>query len=308
MPTHNFFGSLIATCTLLSPLSAEEKKYYTAEWTALKNYQVPEWYRDGKFGIWTHWGVYSVPAYRGEHAAEWYPRWMYMDPGKKPFDAYKKQGEAIMDHHRKTYGDPSSFGYHDLALQWKAENWDPDSWAQLAIDSGAKFFTITGMHHDGFALYDSDFTEWDSVDKGPKRDLVGDLEKSIRKRGLKFGISNHFAFNRSYYNYFFQNGHDKIFETRPELKQLYSSGRMDDEYFTRWWNITTEMVRKYSPDLYYFDWGWDGKAWKNEWPEFFSYYYNHAIRSGMGTLGNPDVLVNYKQVMVAESTTLSEPR
>jgi len=292
----------LAALSIFTPihtcLAEDPPKYYEANWKSLKNYQVPEWYQDAKFGIWTHWGVYSVPGFRGDHAAEWYPRWMYLKEKAdgKPFTDYENLGVAIMKHHRETYGDQAKFGYHDLIPMWKAEKWNPENWAQLAIDSGAKFFTITGMHHDGFALYDSAFTEWDSVEKGPKRDLVGDLATSIRAKGLKFGISNHFAHNRNYYGFYFDNGYDKAYADRPELQGLYSSGKMDAAYVERWWNITTEMVRKYNPDLYYFDWGWDPPFWKNEWPEFFSHYYNHAIRSGKGTLGNPNVLVNYKGI------------
>jgi len=290
---------LIACCTTIT---VHAQKYYEATWKSLQNYQVPEWYQDAKFGIWTHWGLYSVPGFRGDHAAEWYPRWMYLKEYEngKPFNSYDQRGAAIMEHHRKTYGDPAEFGFHDFAPLWKAEKWDPDAWAQLGIDSGAKFFTITGMHHDGFALYDSAFTEWDSVEKGPKRDLVGELGASVRKKGLKFGISNHFAFNRSYYARFFvKNGYDKAYKDRPDLINFYGHNMSDEEHMTRWWNITTEMVRQYKPDLYYFDWGWDGKLWKNEWPQFFAYYYNTAIRSGMGSLGNPNVLVNYKKVPAA---------
>jgi|GEM_PF-870437 len=301
---------LCTTLTATSLCHADETvpKYYLANWESLRNYQVPEWYKDAKFGLWTHWGVYSVPGYRGTHAGEWYPRWMYLveDPSGKPFNGYDQQGAAIMKHHRKTYGDPSTFGYHDLVPMWKAEKWAPDEWAQFATDCGAKFFTITGMHHDGFALYDSDYTQWDSVDKGPKRDLTGDLAAAVRAKGLKFGISNHFAHNRNYYGYYFKNGFDKINKSRSELTSLYSSGKMDDAYVERWWNITTEMARKYNPDLYYFDWGWDGSFWKEQWPQFFSYYYNHAIRSGKGVYGKPGVVINYKRVPAAHGAGVKD--
>ena len=269
-------------------------KYYLANWDSLKNYQVPEWYQDAKFGIWTHWGVYSVPAYRGTHAAEWYPKWMYLkEDASKPFGNYEKQGVAIMKHHLEKYGSPAAFGYHDFIPMFKAEKWDPDNWAQLGIDSGAKFFTITGMHHDGFAMYDSDYTKFDAMDMGPKRDLTGDLAKAVRAKGLKFGISNHFAHNIHHYTYLFEN-YKEIVEKNPELAGLYSNGIKDRAYVERWWNITTEMVRKYNPDLYYFDWGWNTSFWDQERPEFTAYFYNHAIRTGRGTFGNPNVVLNTK--------------
>lgn len=296
---------LLLFIALLGVAKAQEKtpKYYLADWESLKNYNVPEWYYDAKFGIWTHWGVYSVPAYRGTHAGEWYPRWMYLvKDEKKPFTDYENLGAATAQHHLETYGNPGEFGYHDFIPQFKAEKWDPDAWAQFGIDCGAKFFTITGMHHDGFALYDSKFTDWNAVKMGPKRDLVGDLANAVRDKGLKFGISNHFAHNRNYYQYYFNNGFDKIYKDRPELQSLYSRGVLDQAYIERWWNITTEMAQKYKPDLYYFDWGWNPSFWENERPEFAAFYYNLAIRSSMGTLGDPNVVINYKNTSMARGS------
>lgn len=275
-------------------------KYYSANWDSLRNYQVPEWYHDAKFGIWTHWGAYSVPAYRGTHAAEWYPKWMYLvkDPSGKPFNSYDQQGAAIAAHHLEKYGSPADFGYHDFIPEFKAEKWDPDAWAQLGVDSGAKFFTITGMHHDGFAMYDSDHTQWNAADMGPKRDLTGDLAAAVRRKGLKFGISNHFAHNIHHYAYLFKN-FKEIVEDNPKLAGLYSNGVKDQAYIDRWWNITTEMVEKYNPDLYYFDWGWNTAFWDRERPRFASFFYNHAIRRGMGVFGKPDVVLNYKNNSIA---------
>jgi len=293
-------GFLLTTIGLCSA-QEKEPKYYLADWSSLKKYEVPDWYYDAKFGIWTHWGVYSVPGYRGTHAAEWYPRWMYLvEKADEPFTDYQMQGAAIAKHHIEMYGTPDKFGYQDFIQMWKAENWDPDNWAQLAIDCGAKFFTITGMHHDGFALYDSKYTPWNAAQMGPKRDLVGDLGKAVRAKGLKFGISNHFANNHHFYEYFFQNGFDSQFKDHPELADLFSSRVQDDAQIERWWNITTEMADKYKPDLYYFDWGWNKPFWENERPEFCAFFYNLAIRSGMGTYGKPNVVINYKNSSVAD--------
>ncbi len=282
---------------------AEEQapKYYLANWES------PEWYQDAKFGIWTHWGVYSVPAYRGTHAAEWYPKWMYLvkDPSGKPFNDYDQQGAAIAAHHLETYGSPAEFGYHDFIPDFKAEKWDPDAWAQLGADCGAKFFTITGMHHDGFAMYDSKHTKWDSMNMGPKRDLTGDLAVAVRKKGLKFGISNHFAHNVHHYAYLFNN-FKEIVKENPDLAGLYSNGKKDLAYVERWWNITTELVIKYSPDLYYFDWGWNTSFWDNERPEFGAFLYNHAIRKGMGKYGDPGVVLNYKNNSFAEGAAVND--
>lgn len=293
--------SAVAVLLFANGFAQKATKYYLADWESLKNYEVPEWYYDAKFGIWTHWGVYSVPAFRGNHAGEWYPRWMYLvEDEKKPFSDYEMKGAATAKHHVETYGTPDKFAYHDFIPMWKAEKWNPDAWAQLGIDCGAKFFTITGMHHDGFALYDSEYTPWNAMDMGPKRDLVGDLAKAVRKKGLKFGISNHFAHNRPYYDFMFKNGfHKEFFEKDPSLKLLYSDGNRDLNHIQRWWEITTEMAEKYDPDLYYFDWGWNTSFWDKERPEFCSFFYNHAIRNGVGEYGKPEVVINYKNSSAA---------
>ena len=288
--------SVVVTTGLPCQAKDQTLKYYLADWESLQNYQVPEWYQDAKFGIWPIWGPYSVPAYRGTHAAEWYPRWMYLveDPAN-PFNAYDRQGAAIARHHIKKYGGPAKFGYHDFIPMFKAKKWDPDQWADFAVDCGAKFFTVLSEFHDGFAMYDSSYTQWDSADMGPKRDITGELAEAVRKRGLKFGVSNHFAHNRPFYNYFFNNGFDKIhFTNNPELAGLYSNGNRDAEYIKRWWDRTTELAKKYNPDLYYFDWDWNGSFWDNERPEFCAFFYNHAIRTGKGTFGSPEVVINYK--------------
>ncbi len=176
---------LVAIAVPVRQASADPESY-APDWDSLRNYEAPEWYQDAKFGIWPHWGVYSVPAFRGDHAAEWYGRWIHCiekgetqvhKTGRLFNDHYEDRGIKTADFHRKTYGDPAKFGYHDLVDLWKAEKWDADVWAQLAVDSGAKFFCMMGMHHDGFALYDSDLTSWDSVEKGPKRDFVGEVSR-----------------------------------------------------------------------------------------------------------------------------------
>ena len=286
----------------LCDAKGQTPKYYQANWDSLKNYQVPEWYYDAKFGVWPIWGIYSVPEYRGDHAAEWYPRWMYLVKDEaKPFSSYQMLGAKIAQHHIDKYGGPAKFGYHDFIPQFKAEKWDPDEWAQFGVDCGAKFFTVLSEFHDGFAMYDSSYTKWNTVEMGPKRDVTGELAEAIRKKGLKFGVSNHFAHNRNFYAYYFENGFDKIhFKENPELANLYSKGEMDREYIERWWNRTTELVGKYNPDLYYFDWGWNGSFWDNERPEFCSFFYNWAIRTGKGTFGNPEVVINYKNSSIAD--------
>jgi alpha-L-fucosidase len=273
---------------------------YAATWESLKNYQVPEWYQDAKFGIWPVWGVYSVPAYRGDHAGEWYGRWMYAKDdgsGKESGPGFEKLGLKTAKHHRDTYGDPAKFGYKDLIPLWKAERWHPDDWAQLAGDSGAKIFLMIALFSDGFSLYGSDLTQWNSVTMGPHRDLVGDMAAAARKRGLKFGVSNHFAWNAAFFSLNHANGFDG---TDPKYQDLYSNGKVDAAYVERWWKRTVEIADKFHPDLYYFDWCWNAPPFEAKRPPFVAHLYNQAIADGKGKVGNPGVVLNYKLQAVQE--------
>ena len=148
---------------------------YRADWESLQSYQVPDWYKDAKFGIFIHWGVYSVPAF----GSEWYPRQMYI------------QGSPEYKHHIATYGTQDKFGYKDFIPMFKAEKFDPAAWARLFRDSGAKYVVPVFEHHDGFTMYDSGLSDWTAVKMGPHRDLVGDLAKAVRAEGLHLGASSH---------------------------------------------------------------------------------------------------------------------
>ncbi|MHC4187589.1 MAG: alpha-L-fucosidase, partial [Planctomycetota bacterium] len=171
--------------SLTASLTVAEIQQYQAEWESFKQYEVPQWYLDAKFGIFIHWGVYSVPAYGNE----WYPRRMY------------RKEDSAFEHHIKTYGPQAKFGYKDFIPSFKAEKWDPDAWTELFDKAGARYVVPVAEHHDGFAMYDSDVTHWNSVMMGPKRDIVGELAASLRKRGIKVGASSHRAFNWDYYTF-----------------------------------------------------------------------------------------------------------
>ena len=148
---------------------------FRPDWESLQKYEAPEWYQDAKFGIFIHWGAYSVPAFGNE----WYPRNMY-EPG---FDAYK--------HHIATYGQQDKFGYKDFIPMFKAEHFDPSAWAELFKKAGAKYVVPVAEHHDGFAMYDSGLSDWTAAKMGPHRDVIGDLSKAVRAEGLHFGVSSH---------------------------------------------------------------------------------------------------------------------
>jgi alpha-L-fucosidase len=150
--------------------------HYEPTWASLSQHgSAPKWYQDAAFGIYFHWGVYSVPAYGGEK----YPRNMY---GAKP-DVYK--------HHDETYGDPAEFGYHDFIPMFKAEKWDPDGWAALFKAAGADFAGPIAEHHDGFAMWDTQYDQYNSMKMGPKRDIVGEMVQAVRRQGMKVVVTFH---------------------------------------------------------------------------------------------------------------------
>ena len=139
---------------------------YEPSWDSLTTHQVPEWLLDAKFGLYAHWGPYSVPAFGNE----WYAKEMYDPHGNR----------GIFQHHRDTYGGADKFGYKDFIPDFKAENFDPDYWADIIARSGAKYAGIATVHHDGFLLWDSEISRWNAADMGPKRDVYGDLIAAIR--------------------------------------------------------------------------------------------------------------------------------
>lgn len=152
-------------------------------WESLKQYQTPEWYRDAKFGIWAHWGPQCEP-----EKGDWYARNMYFEN--------EWQGK----YHREHYGHPSKFGFKDVINQWKAENWDPDKLMALYKRAGAQYFVALANHHDNFDNYDSKYQPWNSVNLGPKKDLIGGWAKAARANGLRFGVSVHAARTWNWYD------------------------------------------------------------------------------------------------------------
>ena len=163
---------------------------YNPSWESLKKHSNSEWFLDAKFGIYAHWGIYLVPAYGNE----WYAKKMYA----------KRENSDVYQYHLKNYGLPSEFGYKDFVPDFTAENFDPEEWAELIKKSGAKYAGIAVVHHDGFCLWDSEITRWNSKNMGPKRDLYGELVKSLRNINLKIIATFHHirtVFTGKLYNY-----------------------------------------------------------------------------------------------------------
>ena len=144
-------------------------------WESLQRYRVPAWYEDAKFGIFIHWGVYSVPAF----GSEWYPRNMYI------------QGSPEFEHHRKTYGEHKEFGYKDFIPMFTADKFDAREWAELFKAAGAQYVMPVAEHHDGFQMYDSELSEWNAAKKGPKKNILGELFEEFDKNDLICCASTH---------------------------------------------------------------------------------------------------------------------
>lgn len=151
-------------------------------WDSLVQYKTPEWFRNAKFGIWAHWGPQCQPEF-----GDWYAREMYME------------GSGKYKYHLEKYGHPSVFGFKDVINEWKAENWNPEDLVSLYKNAGAKYFMALANHHDNFDLYNSKHHKWNSLNIGPKKDLIGGWEKATRNNGLHFGVSVHAAHAWSWY-------------------------------------------------------------------------------------------------------------
>ncbi len=219
---------------------------YQANWQSLDKRTVPQWYTQAKFGIFIHWGVYSVPGWstKGNYA-EWYQQ------GLQTTD------KARQEFHKKKFGDRT---YYDLASDFKAELYEPDEWAKLIESSGAKYVVLTSKHHDGYALWPSKEADktwgfpWNAVSSGPKRDLLGDLFAALRKTSVRPGM---------YYS---------LYEW---FNPLWKTDK--DKYIdTHMWPQMKELVNSYKPDVFWTDGEWDlpAERWKSE--QFLAWLYNDS--------------------------------
>jgi alpha-L-fucosidase len=266
---------------------------FRPNWESLKKYEAPGWYKDAKFGIFIHWGLYSVPAF----ANEWYPRNMY------------REGSEEYKHHIATYGPPDKFGYKDFIPMFKAEHYDPAAWADLFRKAGAKYVIPVAEHHDGFAMYDSGLSDWTAPKMGPHRDLIGDLGKAVRAAGLHFGVSSHRVehnfflgvgrsipsdVNDSQYAAFYGPAHNWL--TNPRGTPLDNDFTyVSPEWANDWLARASELVEKYHPDIVYFDW-WIGQpSIRPNLTRFAAFYYNSSLKYG-DHLG----VINYKDYAMQE--------
>jgi alpha-L-fucosidase len=239
-----------AVCAVLFalalPAMAQAPKY-EANWKSLDSRPIPKWFQDAKFGVFIHWGIYSVPAWgtKGSYS-EWYQYRL-------------KDSKEFLDHHVKKYG--ADFPYANFAEQFKAEDFDPDAWAQLLQNSGARYVVLTSKHHDGFALWPSaeasrDFARpWNSMDAAAHRDLVGDLANAVRKTDVKFGL---------YYS---------LYEWFDPLYQQKDKTAFVEQHFLP---QIKDLVTRYKPAVLWADGDWElpDTTWKS--PEFLAWLYNDS--------------------------------
>ena len=254
---------------------------YAPTWESLRQYRIPDWFRDAKFGIFIHWGIYSVPAVFDE----WYPRRMY------------QKDTAVYEYHRDTYGE--NFGYKDFIPQFRAEKFDPAEWTALFKEAGARYIVPVAEHHDGFPMYATQLTRWNAGAMGPQRDVIGELGKAIRAAKLTFGLSSH----RAEHWWFMNGGREFPSDVQdPEFADFYGPAMPSPKagssawesndwtpppgkvFLDDWLKRCCELVDRFQPKLIYFDWWIHQKIFKPYLLKFAAYYYNHV----------PDGVINYK--------------
>jgi alpha-L-fucosidase len=292
----NAFLLILFITGITSNISAQtQKQEFQPNFASLeKANPVPEWFKDAKFGIYFHWGVYTVPAFSNE----WYPRNMYI------------KGSLENKHHIETYGDPSEWPYNNFmtgakdkqgnfvqfAPKLKSEGgkFDPEEWAQLFADAGAKFAGPVAEHHDGFSMWASKVNPWNAKDTGPKLDLVGLLTDAIRKKNIRIILSMHHAYNITGY-------YEPVPKTNdPKLQMLFGQqGKEKNEAF--WLSKHKEIIDNYKPDIIYQDFNLHIIS-QPVLLQFLSYYYNRAAE------WNKEVVATFKDGLNKKCAVLDYER
>ena len=256
-------------------------------WESLAaNYQVPQWFVDGKIGVWFHWGISSAADENRLNDGSWYGRNMY--------GGGKAVAKNLSAWHIKRYGSLEEFGYEKMIPLFKGENWDPDALVAFVKDNGARFIMPVACHHDNFDMYDS-FHPWNSVDMGPKRDTLKEWKQAATKHGLKFGISTHLYWSPGWFRPArkYQQGKEgtlewKLFNMDYDPQNYANQDSWNQHWYARCW----EIVEKYDPDLLNHD---SGPYPKVEFPKFIAEYLNRDLKENNGkqtvvfSTKNPDL-------------------
>ena len=261
------------------------KRHYEPTWESLAQHgTAPAWYEDAVFGIYFHWGIYSVPGKETRYMQQ-----MYI-PGSK-----------LYEHHRKTYGDPIEFGYHDFIPMFKGEKWDPDGWAELFKYSGADFAGSIGEHHDGFSMWDTRYNKFNSMNMGPHRDVVGEMARALRKQGMRVVTTFHHL-RWDWYDAGRKLCPEGVGVNNPEYAGLYGAPRkltdkspelwlvgdrikdpgvhlsetIPDDYLENGYNKIIEVIDKYQPDQLQIDGGTCVRLGEERLKKMLAYYFNAA--------------------------------
>lgn len=239
-----------ALCLLGATALAAEIK---PTWESLaKNYHVPEWFQDGKIGVWTHWGVPSAIDENRPNDGSHYGRRMY-GPNAGETGGQLKMSEELAKFHTIRYGPPSEFGYEKLVPLLKAEKWDPDALVRFFKDNGARFVMPVATHHDNFDMYDS-IHPWNSVAMGPKRDTLKEWKQAAVKHGLKFGVSTHLYWSPRFFNNARKYQKEgtlawKLFNMDYDPKGYSKQDSWNQHWYDRCWDV----IEKYDPDMFNVD-------------------------------------------------------
>ncbi|WP_019026094.1 alpha-L-fucosidase [Colwellia piezophila] len=264
--------SLLITASITSLNASADK--YEASWDSLSTQVLPEWIVDAKFGIYTHWGVYSVPAHGGpDYAPNLY--------------SHKRDVKGVYSYHKEKYGDLDKVGYTDLVKKFTAPKFNADDWAGVMHNAGAKFAGISVVHHDGFLLWDSKVSRWNAKQMGPKRDIYGEIAKAVRANDMKLVATMHHGRSPGWKSKFLpKDSRDEAKKwdmNNPEFNDFFwdkNDPAVIKKFEQDWQKKVYEIIDNYQPDLLWFD----GlrQAMKKSHPsektvlETLSYYFNEA--------------------------------
>jgi len=240
------------------------KNKFDPTWESVKTHKIPAWYEDCKLGIFIHWGLYSVPAFATptvELGVVNNEEWFCNNPYAEWYYNSLNMGEGeTFDYHNKTYG--KDFAYEDFTKLWKAEKFDPAEWASLFHEAGARYVVMVTKHHDGFCLFPSEYTDYHAVNRGPKRDLVGDLTEAVRAKEMKMGL---------YYS--------GLIDWRFADDPIYTDAHVKlnncptYEYADYAYKQSLELIDRYKPSIFWNDIGWPVQG-EQQLPYLLSHYYN----------------------------------
>lgn len=264
---------------------SSQAKVIDPTWESMaENYDVPEWFQDGKIGVWMHWGIPSSIDRDRPHDGSHYGAWMYgIEDQLSAAPKYPEAVQRLTDWHNERYGHYTEFGYEDFIPQFKAEKWDPDGLVAFFKESGARFIMPVAVHHDNFDMYDSSHP-WNSVAMGPKRDTIQEWKDAARKHGLKFGVSTHLYWSPRFFSS--ARKHQKpgtpewtLFNMDYSAKGYHADAAWNQHWYDRCW----ELIEKYDPDMFNNDSPYpDEKVGNSLGVKLFSDYLNRDLQENGG--------------------------